>query len=179
MTTELMNCYFCKGKKENSAVIYEDDFTYAVLDEGQDQRGYVLLILKQHRDTLFDANISAYELMAFWRAAQKIGNAQKKTLGAENVYAVTLCDGLRHFHVHLVPRYVWSDKDKERYRELFTERDGEESVNACIDKGLIGGFWYLADGERYYKETEFWKLSEGDKKNHLDYLTMLLKSAII
>jgi diadenosine tetraphosphate (Ap4A) HIT family hydrolase len=31
--------------------------------------------------------------------------AQREALGAEHVYAFAIGDGLRHFHLHLVPRF--------------------------------------------------------------------------
>ncbi len=142
-----------------SRKVYDDDYCYAVLELEQSVKGYTLVIPKKHYETILDSSIDDVEIIQFWRVVQKIGNAIKATLGAENVYVCSLCDGIKHFHVHLIPRYPWTDEDKNRYSELFTERDGEQSVKLCTTIGRIGGFWYLADTERNFKEIEFAKLS--------------------
>jgi diadenosine tetraphosphate (Ap4A) HIT family hydrolase len=38
--------------------------------------------------------------------AAKVMRAQREALGAEHVYAFAIGDALRHFHLHLVPRYA-------------------------------------------------------------------------
>ncbi len=159
------NCPFCNPKKVSvGRLVYEDTTTYAILEEKQSALGYILVILKTHYDTILDEGISAFETVSFWKTVRYLGNRIKTILGAENVYVASLCDGVKHFHVHLIPRYKWTDKDKERYKELFTERDGKESVEFYTSKNTIGGFWYAADKERFYKETDFFKSKDRDKK---------------
>ena len=159
-----MECPFCYlADKNYSEVdtarrIYGNSNCYALLEAEQSVCGYTLVIPKAHHETLFATDIGDFELEKFWRTVQRIGRAIMKTVGCENIYVVSMCDGVRHFHVHLTPRYKWTDADKQRYRELFTERDGEQSINACIEKGTIGGNWYLADAERNYTKTEFMKM---------------------
>lgn len=157
-----MGCPFCTLKKDYRT-IYEDPVVFASLEEEQSVRGYTLVILKSHYDTILDQDIPTTELIYFWRKVQEIGNAIKESFGAENVYVCTLCDGIKHFHVHLIPRYKWTDDDKRRYSDLFVERDGPASILTCTQNGTIGGFWWLADAERNYKDTPFMQKSEDER----------------
>lgn len=182
-----MRCFFCKEYDELeilparpplSRKVYQDDNTLAVLELEQSVKGYTLVIPRKHHDTLFD-EIPPEDLANFWQVVNKIGNAIKLVLGAENIYVASLCDGIKHFHVHLIPRYKWTDADKERYRELFTERDGPESISLCTHADLIGGFWYPADAERNYKNSDFWKLPNGERYKVLDDLAKQIKRGMI
>lgn len=150
------NCPFCNLKKDYRTV-YEDEDCFVSLEEEQSIKGYILVVPKKHYHTILDQSIKDDELIKFWRIVQKVGNALKR-FGAENVYVCSMCDGLKHFHVHLIPRYTWTDENKKRYAELFTERDGTESVKKCIERGLIGGYWWLADSEKNYNKTSFMQL---------------------
>ena len=181
--TRTTNCVFCKIGVEGlssfsarySRKVYEDDVCYAVLENEQSIIGYTLVILKEHKETILDNSITDEQLVGFWRAVHKIGNRLKTVLGAENVYVCSLCDGVSHFHVHLAPRYKWTTQDKERYSELFRERDGEQAVKLSTALGKIGGFWYLADTERDYSKTEFGRLSIDGKGKFLQDLADRLK----
>lgn len=182
-----MTCVFCElgvvgmsklGETKLSGKIYEDDYCYAVLELEQSVVGYTLVILKRHRDNAMDITITTDEIIAINKTVGRIGRAIMDVTKAENIYIATLCDGVKHLHYHLVPRYKWSDNDKARYRDLFTERDGEESVNLCTGKGTIGGFWYLADAERNYKNTGFWKLPVDKQYENLAKLAKDIQSHV-
>jgi len=152
-----MSCPFC-NKKGLGTIVYDDARCWAKLENEQSIRGYTLLILKDHYDT-FMGDIPQDDLTHFWSVAKDLGKAIKTALGAENIYMASLCDGIKHFHIHLIPRYKWSEQDKDRFIELFTKRDGLESVNKCVRNNTLGGFWFLGDAERNYKEIAFAHLS--------------------
>jgi diadenosine tetraphosphate (Ap4A) HIT family hydrolase len=116
---------------------YEDDVCFGVLESEQSVKGYVLLILKNHYDTVSDKRIQDDELVAYWRGAQELIRRIKERLGAEMVYAVTLCEGVRHYHNHLIPRYANSDI----------------------------GFQYMARIEREYTDIPFNKLLTDDQRH--------------
>ena len=147
-----MECPFCQPDFTQFGSIdrkfYEDPYTLAMLSKGQDSRGYSLVVLKPHRA---DLSISLYptERLYLMRTLNMIAARLKSKLGAKRIYVVSMCDGVEHLHFHLIPRYEWTDADKQRYRELFTERDGIESVNRQIEKNQIGGSWWLAEIERH------------------------------
>jgi len=181
-------CFFCKQGAKNLATlsvnppltskVYEDDTCYAILELEQSAWGYTLVILKEHKETILDENITSEQNDGFWKVVRKIGNVIKRKLGAENVYVCSLCDGVSHFHVHLIPRYKWTDEHKKRYIELFKDRDGERSVKLATAIGLIGGFWYIADTERNFHKTDFMKLPKDEQLRQLAKLAKELAEEI-
>src|SRR5919197_5838592 len=65
--------------------------------------GWLVLTSDRHARALYD--LDARELAALGPVAARAMRAQMSALGAEHVYAFAIGDVLRHFHVHLVPRY--------------------------------------------------------------------------
>ena len=65
--------------------------------------GWVVLTSEQHVRGWYDLEEAASrELGPF---AARVMRAQREVLGAEHVYAFAIGDVLRHFHLHLVPRF--------------------------------------------------------------------------
>jgi len=65
--------------------------------------GWVVISSERHVRALYDLEEStARELGAF---AARVMRAQRQALGAEHAYAFAIGDVLRHFHLHLVPRF--------------------------------------------------------------------------
>jgi diadenosine tetraphosphate (Ap4A) HIT family hydrolase len=60
-------------------------------------------------------------LAALGPLAARVMNAQREALGAEHVYAFAIGDVLRHFHLHLVPRYP-DTPERLRGRGCFESR---------------------------------------------------------
>ncbi|MBU2052434.1 HIT family protein [Patescibacteria group bacterium] len=184
--TTTTDCVFCKLGVKNmskftnrhSHQVYEDDVCYAVLEREQSIPGYTLVILKEHKNTILDQSITDEQIVHFWRVVQKIGNALKEALGAENVYVCSLCDGVNHFHAHLAPRYKWTEADRARYKELFTARDGEQAVTLATTLNRIGGFWYLGDTEKNFMDTEYMKLPIEKRGDILVALAEEIKACI-
>ena len=65
--------------------------------------GWLVLTTQRHARALYD--LDEEEAAAVGRAAARVMRAQRSALGAEHVYAFAIGDVLRHFHLHLVPRY--------------------------------------------------------------------------
>ena len=66
--------------------------------------GWVVLTSVRHARALYDLEEeTARELGPF---AARVMRAQREVLGAEHAYAFAIGDVLRHFHLHLVPRYA-------------------------------------------------------------------------
>ena len=65
--------------------------------------GWIVLTSDRHARALYD--LDARELAAVGPIAARAMRAQMSALGAEHAYAFAIGDALRHFHVHLVPRY--------------------------------------------------------------------------
>jgi diadenosine tetraphosphate (Ap4A) HIT family hydrolase len=65
--------------------------------------GWVVLTSERHARALYDVDEeAARELGPF---AARVMRAQREVLGAEHAYAFAIGDVLRHFHLHLVPRF--------------------------------------------------------------------------
>ena len=67
-------------------------------------RGWLVVTSDRHARALYD--LAPAELAAVGPVAARVMNAQRGALGAEHVYAFALGDVLRHFHLHLVPRFA-------------------------------------------------------------------------
>ena len=67
-------------------------------------RGWVVISSERHVRGLYDVDeATARELGAL---AARVMRAQREVLGAEHAYAFAIGDVLRHFHLHLVPRFA-------------------------------------------------------------------------
>ncbi|HYH95282.1 HIT family protein [Hyalangium sp.] len=65
--------------------------------------GWVVISSERHARALYDLEeAEARELGTF---AARVMRAQRQALGAEHAYAFAMGDVLRHFHLHLVPRF--------------------------------------------------------------------------
>lgn len=91
-----------------SAKVYEDDDVLAILDISQTTRGHTLVIPKAHYDDfLATPKETLNKVMA---VAQRIGQAQISVLGAKGVNILSNVgeeagQSVKHFHVHVIPRY--------------------------------------------------------------------------
>ncbi len=105
------NCIFCKiaNGEIPSKTLYEDRNFRVILDLGPATKGHALILPREHAENLYDLpRESASEVMVL---AQKM---------AATLVEKHRCDGLnlvqnngeaagqtvRHFHLHLIPRYV-------------------------------------------------------------------------
>ncbi|WP_224247550.1 HIT family protein [Hyalangium gracile] len=65
--------------------------------------GWVVISSERHLRALYELDeAESRELGAF---AARVMRAQREVLGAEHAYAFAIGDVLRHFHLHLVPRF--------------------------------------------------------------------------
>jgi histidine triad (HIT) family protein len=86
--------------------VYEDAHTLAFMDIMPQVDGHALVIPKEHATTLFELSDAA--AAACMNTVRKIGNAQKKGLGAEGVVLMQLNgpaagQTVPHFHIHVIP----------------------------------------------------------------------------
>ncbi|WP_164017905.1 HIT family protein [Pyxidicoccus trucidator] len=66
--------------------------------------GWVVISSERHVRAWYDLDAeAARELGPF---AARVMRAQREALGAEHAYAFAIGDVLRHFHLHLVPRFA-------------------------------------------------------------------------
>jgi histidine triad (HIT) family protein len=103
-------CIFCKIVKGEipCAKIMEDDRVLSFVDINPINPGHALVIPKKHCHTLFD--MDPEDLQACILAAQKVGRAVHRSVGAEGVNLVqnnyrAAGQLIDHAHFHLIPRH--------------------------------------------------------------------------
>jgi diadenosine tetraphosphate (Ap4A) HIT family hydrolase len=97
----------------------EGGFALHLLADPSPLRGWLVLTSERHARAWYD--LDGAELAALGPLAARIMAAQRATLGAEHVYAFAIGDVLRHFHLHLVPRYP-DTPERLRGRRCFEGR---------------------------------------------------------
>lgn len=104
------NCIFCRIANGDipSRTIYEDDHFRVILDNGPATRGHALILPKEHyRDLSEIPEETAAEAMV---VAKKVSVLLVKKLHADGLNLVqnngeTAGQTVKHFHIHLIPRY--------------------------------------------------------------------------
>jgi diadenosine tetraphosphate (Ap4A) HIT family hydrolase len=92
-------------------------------------RGWLVLTSEVHARAWPD--LPAEVVAALGPLAARVMRAQREVLGAEHVYAFAIGDVVRHFHLHLVPRYA-ATPDRLRGRGAFEARPDE-----MLDAGAL------------------------------------------
>lgn len=104
------NCIFCRiaNGEIPSRTVYEDDRFRAILDLGPATKGHALILPKEHYEDLF---AMPEELAAeAMKLAKRLAGIQKERLKADGLNLVqnngaAAGQTVRHFHIHLIPRY--------------------------------------------------------------------------
>ena len=100
-------CIFCRiisGDLPAHLVLETDDLV-AFLDTRPVFKGHVLLVPREHVDTLPDLPAALRD--PFLEAAQRIATAVKDALGAQGSFVAinnTVSQSVPHLHLHVVPR---------------------------------------------------------------------------
>ena len=105
------DCIFCKiaNGEIPSKTLYEDPEFRVILDLGPATKGHALILPKEHAGDLYELpEESAAKAMTL---AQKIGKTMVQKLHCDGLNLVqnngeAAVQTVRHFHLHLIPRYV-------------------------------------------------------------------------
>lgn len=104
------NCIFCKiaNGEIPANTVYEDEHFRVILDMGPATEGHALILPKDHYADLFEVPDEILAEAAV--LAKKIGSVQVENLHADGLNVVqnngeTAGQTVRHFHIHLIPRY--------------------------------------------------------------------------
>ena len=116
-------CSFCldlSGDRE-CAFVADNEFSAAEVNERQYEKGAMLIIPKDHRETILD--MAEHEVEAVYRLARRMALAAERAFGAvgANIYqnnGLAASQHEPHVHVHVVPKYEHSEREK-----LFLQRD--------------------------------------------------------
>lgn len=124
------NCIFCKIAHHEipSKIIYEDDVCIAFLDLSQATDGHTLVIPKQHFDHFLA--VDQKTLQHLIAVAQKIGQKLMRQLNAKGMNVITNMNEVagqtvKHFHIHLIPRY----QEDEGFSPQYTDRSQEVNLD--------------------------------------------------
>ena len=104
---DVSSCIFCQiiaGDLPAETVLETDDLV-AFLDTRPVFKGHVLLVPREHVDTLPDLPAALRD--PFLAAAQRIAVAVKDALGAQGSFVAinnTVSQSVPHLHLHVVPR---------------------------------------------------------------------------
>lgn len=106
----MADCIFCKiiDGSIPSKLIYEDNDFKAILDVAPATKGHVLILPKEHAETLTD--LSDEKASKVLILAKKIVMALKKVHGFTD-FNIIQNNGriagqtVNHFHLHIIPRY--------------------------------------------------------------------------
>jgi diadenosine tetraphosphate (Ap4A) HIT family hydrolase len=95
-----------KSPLECSRGIVKSDCCIATLAPEQYSKGHSLVIFRRHHvEDLSDRTLTASERAMILDMVSAVSDGLKRAFGAERVYVASLCDGVRHLHFHLIPRY--------------------------------------------------------------------------
>ena len=124
-------CVFCDIIAGNipSKKVYEDDEVLAILDISQTTKGHTLVMPKKHYDNFLQMPIDEYgSLMEKTQAVSKKLMRNLEAKGCNILINTNEVAGqsVMHTHVHIIPRYDFSDSIKF----IFTEN------KADLDKTL-------------------------------------------
>lgn len=124
------NCLFCKIIKGEipSYTVYETEDVKVFMDINPMAKGHLLAIPKKHYKNLFDVDKEI--LSKIDEAICQVYPKLKQKLGAEGLTRIQnneLGQEVKHYHMHLVPRYK-----KDKFIETINE-EAKSSINETFE----------------------------------------------
>jgi len=125
-----MDCIFCKiiNCEIPSYTVYEDEIVKVFLDINPNTNGHLLIIPKKHFTNIVD--LDSETMTHIFEVQKKMYELVKERLGAEGATFAQnndLGQDVKHYHIHLIPRYS-NDGWKNSYSMNLT------SVEEIYDK---------------------------------------------
>lgn len=110
------NCIFCKIIKGEipTSCIYEDESIMIIMNINPDTNGHLLVIPKEHIVNLFDIKNDLINHML--DKVRELYPTLKEKLGCEGLTLAQnneLGQEIKHYHIHLIPRYQNDGADRE------------------------------------------------------------------
>ena len=134
-----MNCIFCKiiNGEIPCYKVYEDEKVLAFLDISQASKGHTLIVPKIHFANMLECDEETVAYM--YKIANKLGNQIINSLGAKGMNILTNINEVagqtvKHFHIHLLPRYNDEDGVKIDFISSNPSKEDLESVLKLIIK---------------------------------------------
>ena len=137
-------CKFCQigGHALPSYIVFEDSISLAFLDNRPLFPGHVLLIPKQHVETL--ADLPAELIRGFFRNVQLLAQAVEQGMRAEGTFVAInnrVSQSVPHLHVHIVPRkkkdglrgFFWP---RSAYKDEEQMKQAQEAIRSAAGKAI-------------------------------------------
>jgi histidine triad (HIT) family protein len=123
------DCAFCSivAGETGAEIVLDDELTLAFLDHRPLFPGHVLLVPREHHETIEDLPSELVEPL--FKNAQRLARAVRVAMGAQGTFVAmnnVVSQSIPHFHVHVVPR-----RRKDGLRGFFwprTKYESEEQV---------------------------------------------------
>ncbi len=128
-------CEIVGGRRPTpgGVLLREGGFTLHALADPTPLPGWVVLTSDRHARAWPDLEAGA--LSALGPLAARVMGAQRGALGAEHVYAFSIGDAVRHFHLHLVPRYA-DTPERLRGRRCFEGQPEDMLPEAAVEQAV-------------------------------------------
>jgi histidine triad (HIT) family protein len=132
------SCIFCDivQGKEKSNVLYEGDSFVVIMDAFPVTEGHLLIIPKFHKKEVLD--LSEKETSEIFNLARKSGKILVDKLEADSINIATAPSVVQHFHLHVIPRYVYDMMGP--LADLDNKRELPKEVSDRLFKKLKEGF---------------------------------------
>ncbi len=129
----MKDCIFCKIiKKEIPAdIIYEDKDVLAFLDINPYVIGHTLIIPKKHSKWIWDMNLKEYKTLM--EKVYFLADILRKAFNTKWVEEVIAGIGVKHTHVHLLPRKM-NDGLGELPKEPLNPKPSEKKMRETLNK---------------------------------------------
>jgi histidine triad (HIT) family protein len=133
----MASCKFCEIASQ-SVIVFEDSISLAFLDHRPLFPGHVLLIPKDHYETL--ADLPQNLIGPFFSNAQRVAGAVERGMHAEGTFVAInnrVSQSVPHLHVHIVPRkkgdglrgFFWP---RQKYQDDAQMRAVREAIVAAL-----------------------------------------------
>lgn len=103
-----MNCIFCKiiNNEIPSYTLYEDDIVKVFLDINPSTNGECLIIPKKHYETVESIDLETLNhINKITKDMYKLLKEKLSCIGLTTVQNNDYGQDVKHFHLHLIPRY--------------------------------------------------------------------------
>lgn len=123
----MKDCIFCKiiNKELPTRTIYEDKDIQVIMNTNPITDGHLLILPKKHYENIFDIKeeIIAHSIKVL---REKLYPLIKEKLNCEGL---TICENnflgqeIKHFHIHVIPRYKDDNVDFSYNKDKITDLD--------------------------------------------------------
>ncbi len=121
-----MDCIFCKiiNGEIPSLTVYEDDLVKVFLDINPTTNGDMMIVPKNHCVTIEDLDEEL--VLHMFKVAKEMYSLVKEKLGAEGLTLVQNNghgQDVKHFHLHLTPRYSNDDFKHSTNKDILIDKE--------------------------------------------------------